>query len=87
MKTLEICRLDGVSYGRGGRYARAHLQVLQRYHRDHRRWPIQVPYGHGDQYDHPLHEEDETQRRGHLQDRREQHPWRGLRRNATLRFR
>lgn len=80
-------RLDGVPHGWSGRYASADLQILQGNHRDHRRWPIQVPYGYRDQYDHPLHEEDEAQRRGHIQDRREQHPWRGLCRDAALRFR
>jgi len=84
---MTFCRLDGVSHRRGGGHARANFQILQRHHRDHRGWPLQVPHGHGDQHDHPLHEEDETQRRGYIQDRREQHPWRGFRRDAALRFR
>lgn len=66
-----LCRLDGVSHRRGGGYTCANFQVLQGHHRDYRGWPLQVPHGFGDQHDHPLHEEDEAQRRGHLQDRRE----------------
>lgn len=63
-------RFDGVPHRCGGGYACANLQVLQGHHRDHRRWSFQVPHGYGNQYDHPLYEENKAQRRRHLQDSR-----------------